>query len=73
MTNRRLAILCAAISAVFVVYEFRLLAVVNYRKMTPMQQQWAFVAAIVFPFLAWAFAWGARRYWRRSKAPTASA
>ena len=64
-SNRRLlAGLLSVISAILIIEELRFLGVVNYRKMPPLERQWTLVAAVVFPFAAAAFVWGARRLWR---------
>jgi len=60
------------ISAFFVFYTVRLLAVTSFLTHTRAGGGGAFVGAIVFPALALIFGWVAVRNWRRSRATSAS-
>lgn len=62
---RILAIGLAALSAFFVFYTVRLLAVTQFLRQTRAGGQGAYVGAVVFPLLAVVFAWAAVRCWRR--------
>lgn len=65
---RALALLLAALSAFFVSYTIRLLVVTHFLTQTRAGGQGAFVGAAVFPLLAVAFGWSARRLWLRGRA-----
>lgn len=62
---RVLAVGLAALSAFFIFYTARLLAVTQLLQHTRAGGQGAYVGAIVFPLLAIVFAWAAVRCWRR--------
>jgi hypothetical protein len=64
---RALAIVLAAVSAFFVFYTIRLLAVTHFLQQTRAGGQGAYVGAIVFPLLAIGFGWAAVRLWRRGR------
>jgi hypothetical protein len=61
---RVLAIVAGALSAFFIFYTLRLLAVTSFLQHTRPGGGGAFVGAVVFPLLALAFAWAAFRAWR---------
>jgi len=56
----------AAVSAFFVFYTVRLLAVTHFLRQTRAGGQGAYVGAAVFPLLAITFAWGGLVCWRRA-------
>ena len=62
---RVLAIGLGLISAFFVFYTTRLLVVTGFLQRTRAGGQGAYLCAVVFPVLAIAFAWAARRAWLR--------
>ena len=62
--RRVLAIVAAAVSAFFVFYTLRLLAVTGLLQRTRPGGGGAYIGAIVFPLLAVGFGWAARRLWR---------
>ena len=62
---RVFAVGLAALSAFFVFYTVRLLAVTQFLRQTRAGGQGAYIGAIVFPILAIVFAWAAVRCWRR--------
>jgi hypothetical protein len=64
---RALAIVLAAVSAFFVFYTIRLLAVTHLLQQTRAGGQGAYVGAIVFPLLAIGCGWTAVRLWRRGR------
>lgn len=67
---RVLAVGLAALSAFFVFYTVRLLAVTQFLQHTRAGGQGAYIGAVVFPILAIVFAWAGVRCWRRaSRAP----
>ena len=71
---RTLAVGLGAVSAFFVFYTVRLLAVTGFLLHTRAGGQGAFIGAIVFPLLAIVFAWAAVRFWQRGgrgRAPAA--
>ena len=61
---RVLAIIAAALSAFFIFYTVRLLAVTSFLQQTRPGGGGAYVGAVVFPLLALVFAWAAFRAWR---------
>ena len=63
--RRLVAVVLGLLSAFFVFYTARLLVVTGFLRHTRAGGQGAYVGAVVFPLLALAFAWGARRAWRR--------
>jgi hypothetical protein len=63
---RALAVGLAALSAFFVFYTVRLLAVTQFLRQTRAGGQGAYIGAIVFPILAIVLAWAAVRCWRRA-------
>ncbi|MBP6824362.1 MAG: hypothetical protein KA368_22640 [Acidobacteria bacterium] len=58
------AIALALISAFWIFYTLRLLYVTNLLRSTRAGGQGAFAGAVVFPLLAIAFGWGAKRCWQ---------
>lgn len=70
---RALAIVLAAVSAFFVFYTIRLLAVTHLLQQTRAGGQGAYVGAIVFPLLAIGCGWAAVRSWRRGGGPAGPA
>ena len=64
---RALAIVLAALSAFFVFYTIRLLAVTHFLQQTRAGGRGACVGAIVFPLLAIGFGWAAVRVWKRGR------
>ncbi len=62
---RTLAVVLFALSAFFVFYTVRLLAVTGALAHTRAGGQGAYVGAIIFPLLAIAFAWSGVRCWMR--------
>ena len=62
---RALAVVLFALSAFFILYTVRLLAVTGALAYTRAGGQGAYVGAIIFPLLASAFAWSAVRCWMR--------
>jgi hypothetical protein len=64
---RVLAIILGALSAFFVFYTLRLLAVTHMLQQTRAGGQGAYIGAAVFPVLALALGWGAHRSWRRGR------
>ena len=67
---RVLAIVAAALSAFFVFYTGRLLAVTGFLQRTRPGGGGAYVGAVVFPLLAIAFAWAAYRAWQGARRVT---
>jgi hypothetical protein len=69
--RRLLGVVAALISAFFVFYTLRLLAVTSFLTHTRAGGGGAFVGAVAFPVLALLFGWIARRAWspRRSLPP----
>ena len=65
---RALAVVLFALSAFFIFYTVRLLAVTGGLAHTRPGGQGAYVGAVVFPLLAIAFAWAGVRSWRRGNA-----
>ena len=63
---RAVAIVLGAVSAFFVFYTIRLLAVTHMLQQTRAGGQGAYIGAVVFPVLAIAFGWAALRCWRRA-------
>ena len=63
---RALAMIAGALSAFFIFYTVRLLAVTDFLQRTRPGGGGAYVGAIVFPLLALVFAWAAFRAWRAS-------
>jgi hypothetical protein len=61
---RVVAIVAAALSAFFIFYTIRLLAVTSLLQQTRPGGGGAYVGAVVFPLLALVFAWAAFRAWR---------
>lgn len=61
---RGLAIVAAAVSAFFLFYTVRLLAVTGFLQRTRPGGRGAYVGAIVFPLLAALFAFAAYRAWQ---------
>ena len=61
---RVVAIVAAALSAFFIFYTIRLLAVTSFLQQTRPGGGGAYVGAVVFPLLALVFAWAAFRAWR---------
>jgi len=70
---RASAIVLVALSAFFVFYTIRLLAVTHLLQQTRAGGQGAYVGAIVFPLLAIGFGWAAVRSWRRGGGPAGPA
>ena len=66
---RALAIALGAVSAFFVYYTVRLLAVTHMLQQTRAGGQGAYIGAVVFPVLALVLCWGAIRCWRRGTPP----
>ena len=64
---RTLAVGLFALSAFFVFYTVRLLAVTGGLAHTRAGGQGAYIGAVVFPVLAAVFAWAGVRFWRRGK------
>lgn len=64
---RTLAVVLFALSAFFVFYTVRLLAVTGGLAHTRPGGQGAYIGAIVFPLLAVVFAWAGVRTWVRGK------
>jgi hypothetical protein len=62
---RTLAVVLFALSAFFIFYTVRLLAVTGALAHTRAGGQGAYIGAIIFPLLAIAFAWSAVRCWMR--------
>jgi hypothetical protein len=60
---RGLAIVAAALSAFFVFYTVRLLAVTSFLQRTRPGGGGAYVGGVVFPLLAIAFGWASYRAW----------
>ena len=58
-----------AVSAFFLFYTVRLLAVTRFLEQTRAGGQGAYLGAVVFPLLAIVFAWGGLRLWRRKRGP----
>jgi Zn-dependent protease with chaperone function len=67
-----IALVTGLISAFFVFYTVRLLAVTSFLTHTRAGGGGAFIGAIVFPILAVLFGWVAVRNWRRSRATPAN-
>ena len=65
---RGIAIVAAALSAFFLFYTVRLLAVTSFLQRTRPGGGGAYVGAVVFPLLALAFGWASYRAWSRSGA-----
>ena len=65
---RILAVCLGLISAFWVFYTARLLAVTGFLQHVRPGGQGAYAGAVVFPLLAIAFGWAARRAWRRGAA-----
>lgn len=64
--RRALAIVAATVSAFFLFYTLRLLAVTGFLQRTRPGGGGAYVGAVVFPLLALFFGWVALRAWRGS-------
>ena len=64
---KALAVVLGLISAFFVFYTVRLLAVTGFLLHTRAGGQGAFIGAIAFPVLAIVFGLGARACWRRQR------
>ena len=64
---RVLAIILGAVSAFFVFYTARLLAVTHFLQQTRAGGQGAYIGAVAFPILAVAFGWVAAHCWRRGR------
>jgi hypothetical protein len=64
---RALAVALFALSAFFIFYTVRLLAVTGGLAHTRPGGQGAYVGAIIFPILAIVFAWAGVRSWLRGK------
>jgi hypothetical protein len=60
---RGLAIIAAALSAFFLFYTLRLLAVTSFLQRTRPGGGGTYVGALVFPLLALAFGWASYRAW----------
>ena len=60
---RGIAIVAAALSAFFLFYTVRLLAVTSFLQRTRPGGGGAYVGAVVFPLLALAFGWASYRAW----------
>jgi hypothetical protein len=67
--GRALALIAGFISAFFVFYTVRLLAVTAFLTRTRAGGGGAFIGAVAFPVLALFFGWIAVRAWRRSRLP----
>ena len=67
LNNRLVGGVLWAICAGLVVYEIGLLAIFNYRKMSPFMRNWSFVAVVLVPLLAWFVGRMAKRYWRAQR------
>jgi hypothetical protein len=65
MKRQPLVVLLWTISLILMIQEFRLMAVVNYRKMSPDVRMWSYVAAISLPVIIGACLWTAQRVRRR--------
>ena len=63
---RALAMLLGLCSAFFVFHELRLLVVTGFLQHARAGGQGADIGAFVFPFLALALAWSARKAWTRA-------
>ena len=61
---RALSLVAGLLSAFFIFYTIRLLAVTSFLTRTSLGGAGAFVGAIVFPLLALLFGWVALRAWR---------
>jgi hypothetical protein len=61
---RIVAVVLGLVSAFFVFYAVRLLAVTGFLQHTRAGGQGAYVGAVAFPLLALALAWASRRCWR---------
>ena len=62
--RRIFAIVAAAVSAFFLFYTVRLLAVTGFLQRTRPGGGGAYIGAVVFPLLALVFGWVALRAWR---------
>ena len=62
---RLFAIVLGVVSAFFIFYEVRLLAVTHLLQQTRAGGHGAYIGAVVFPLLAVGFGWAAVRLWRR--------
>ena len=62
--RRMLAVVAAAVSAFFVFYTLRLLAVTGFLQRTRPGGGGAYIGAVVFPLLGLFFGWVALRAWR---------
>ena len=62
---RALAVGLGALSAFFVFYTVRLMAVTQFLHQTRVGGQGAYIGAIIFPLLAIVFTWAGVRCWRR--------
>jgi len=69
--KRVIAVVLGAMSAFFVFYTVRLLLVTGFLMHTRAGGRGAYVGAVVFPLLALALGWGARRAWRSGNPPAA--
>jgi hypothetical protein len=67
--RRVLAVIAGFISAFFVFYTIRLLAVTTFLTRTRAGGGGAFVGAVAFPVLALLFGWLAVRAWRGARLP----
>ena len=66
---RILAVAAGAVSAFFIFYTARLLAVTQFLQHTRAGGQGAFIGAVAFPVLAIACGWASWRLWRAGRAP----
>jgi hypothetical protein len=64
MNNRLVGGFLWGICLGLVIYEVGLLAVFNYRKMSPGMRNLSVAAAVLVPFVAWFVGRMANRYWR---------
>lgn len=67
--RRAVAVVLGLVSAFFAFYTVRLLVVTGFLQHTRAGGQGAYIGAVVFPVLALAFGWAARRSWWRGAAP----
>ena len=68
---RVLSVVAAALSAFFIFYTIRLLAVTGFLQRTRPGGGGAYIGAVVFPLLALCFGWAAIRAWGLARAPAA--
>ncbi|MFL5560738.1 MAG: hypothetical protein ACJ79K_04600 [Gemmatimonadaceae bacterium] len=66
---RVLSVVAAALSAFFIFYTIRLLAVTDFLQRTRPGGGGAYIGAVVFPLLALCFGWAAFRAWGITRTP----